>query len=249
MNGMTDRPHIFDPPREIRWIVFDAVGTLIRPDPPVAGAYFEAGRRHGSRIAAGEVHRRFHDSFGRFDRRELEGADPASPGALRTSEAHEAERWRTIVSHVFDDVPDRDALFADLFEHFARPAAWRYFDDVETALGELHRRGYRLGVASNFDRRLPLVLRGGPLEPLLEWTLASSQIGYRKPSRHFFAAVQRAAGAPAEAVLYVGDDPQGDVAAARAAGMPALQIDRDGSQSPAGCLSDLRELLELPFSA
>ena len=39
-----------DPPR-IRWIAFDAVDTLIRPNPSVAAIYQEIGTRHGSRLA------------------------------------------------------------------------------------------------------------------------------------------------------------------------------------------------------
>ena len=51
-------------------------------------------------------------------------------------------------------------------------------------------------------------------------------------------AVCRELGCTPDAVLYVGDDPHGDVAPARAAGMRALLVARDGG-------GDLRSLAEL----
>src|SRR5690606_20106058 len=50
-------------PERIRAVAFDAVGTLIHPDPPVAAIYEEISRRHGSRLTRDDVARRFRDAF------------------------------------------------------------------------------------------------------------------------------------------------------------------------------------------
>ena len=42
-------------PAEVQAIFFDAVGTLIFPQPTAAAIYAEVGRRHGSRLAIDEI--------------------------------------------------------------------------------------------------------------------------------------------------------------------------------------------------
>ncbi|MBM4069847.1 MAG: HAD-IA family hydrolase [Planctomycetes bacterium] len=211
-------------PAEVQAIFFDAVGTLLFPEPSAAAIYAEVGRRHGSRLTVNEIRLRFAAAFARE-----EAADLA--GGLRTSEERERQRWQNIVAAVLDDAADPDACFRDLYEHFARPAAWRVDPSAGHVLRQLQDRGYRLGMASNFDRRLREVVAGLPeLEPLT-WLVISSEIGWRKPSPEFFAAVCRTADALPQRILLVGDDPVNDVQGALAASMHALMI--------AGRLSEL----------
>jgi len=231
--------------KDIEWVVFDAVGTLMQPDPPVARVYWETARRYGSRLDESQVRRRFSQVFRDAEHADLNGADPASPYHLRTSETREAQRWRTIVERVLDDVTDPDACFHDLFEHFSRPAAWSFFADVAPVLRQLHRTGLRLAIASNFDERLNRIIAKVQIVESLQFCLASSTVGYRKPSWNFFKAVCRRAGCTAEKILYVGDDPVNDVAAAKRVGMSALQIARGDVESPDDSLSDLRPLIDL----
>src|SRR5438132_815361 len=76
------------PPRT-RAVFFDAVGTLIHPDPPAPAVYAEAARRFGSRLDLPAVTTRFRAAF-----RRQEEIDHA--GGLRTDEAREVARWRAI---------------------------------------------------------------------------------------------------------------------------------------------------------
>ena len=103
--------------RGVRAVFFDAVGTLIVPDPPAPEAYAAVGRRHGSRLAVATVADRFRAAF----RREEESDRAAG---WRTDDRREGRRWRSIVAAVLDDVPDAEACFRELWDHFARPAAW-----------------------------------------------------------------------------------------------------------------------------
>src|SRR5438552_14537790 len=128
----------------VRWFLFDAVGTLIFPDPPVAEAYFAAAARYGSRLSIAEIQRRFPLALEKYFAARCE-----------TSEANERQRWRAIVGEVISDIPQNaDAVFAQLWQHFAQPQHWRLYEDVASALGHLHSHGFQLGIASNFDGRL-----------------------------------------------------------------------------------------------
>src|SRR5262249_24839025 len=109
---------------DVKAIFFDAVGTLIHPEPVASRVYFEVGRRFGSRLTEEEIAARFLQAYRRQE--ELDRAQ-----AWHTSEERERARWRDIVCHVLDDAADRDSCFAELYAHFARPTSWR----LDPALG------------------------------------------------------------------------------------------------------------------
>jgi putative hydrolase of the HAD superfamily len=230
-----------------RCIAFDAVGTLITPVPSASEVYYQTARRFGSRLEADEIAWRFKQAVRDS---ELENAAAGEAARLVTSEARERERWRQIVADVINDISGGAYCFDYLFSHFARPDSWRCFDDVPEVLARLEEGGYRVAVASNFDRRLHDVCQGVPVLRKIEVRVISSEVGYRKPGRAFFAALVSQAGCAPEEVLMVGDDAVNDVAGARQAGLGAVLINRRGAASSnknwpdeIGSLSELFSLL------
>ena len=235
--------HTSTPPT---WIVFDAVGTLIHPDPPVAVAYGQAARHHGSFLTADDIRPRFRRVWAASETHDLAGAaSPAATDPLATNEDRERQRWRWIVEQVIDDIADPDACFEELWQHFARPTSWSCFPDVAESLADLARAGFRLAIASNFDQRLPPICANLPALGPIQLCVVSSVVGYRKPSSHFFAALSRATNCPADRLLMVGDDFESDVAGALAAGLSARFLNRR-SDSPAATdqIASLIELLD-----
>lgn len=218
-------------------VFFDAVGTLIHPDPPAPAVYAAVGNRFGSRLDDATITPRFRAAF-----RRQEDADYA--GNLRTDEVRELARWRAIVGEVLDDVTDAETCFQELYAHFARPDAWRFQAETAEVLATLASRGHVLGIASNFDRRLRGLVENMPALRSVKYLLISSEIGWRKPAAAFFAAMRRQAGSPPKQLLHVGDDRVNDYEGARAAGVPSLLLAPHGSivVGEAG-IASLRELL------
>lgn len=217
-------------------IVFDAVGTLLHPEPSAAEAYARVGKQHGSRYPVEKIRAGFRAAFAREE--EEDGRT-----SLRTSEAREIRRWRNIVAAVLDDVANREACFQDLFEHFARPAAWRCDPAAGSVLTDLARGGLALGVASNFDQRLRHVVAGFPeLQPIEGQLVISSEVGWRKPAPEFFAVLCERLGLRPARVLLVGDDVRNDYEGARAAGLQAVLLDPGGTAA-IPYVRSLRELL------
>lgn len=203
-------------------LILDAVWTLIEPSPPVALVYTEVARRQGVAIDEEEVRRRFGRAF-------REDEDNDRRNSLATDEATEAHRWRRIVAGVLPDLPDPGRGFSELWDHFGRPAAWRAFGDVGPALGAFRRAGLRVVIASNFDGRLRVVIRGLPELAEIEADLViSSEVGVRKPHPDFYRAACDRLGLPPSRVLCVGDDPENDVRGAIRAGLRGLLLDREG---------------------
>jgi putative hydrolase of the HAD superfamily len=208
-------------PPSVRAVFFDAVGTLLHPDPPAVAVYHEVGARLGSRLTLAEVKARFAAAF---------AAEEESDRArgLRTDEDREVARWRGIVAAVLGDVTDADSCFRELYAHFARPQAWRLESEAAETLGGLAARGYVVGVASNFDHRLRGLVAGLPGLSAVGPVVISSEVGWRKPSSRFFEALCRQVRLPAGQVLLVGDDLDNDYLGARSAGLHALLFDPRG---------------------
>jgi putative hydrolase of the HAD superfamily len=225
--------------RRYQCIAFDAVGTIIQPTPPAGEVYYEVARRFGSRLGHDDIGRRFRRAF-----RETERGDMAAEAGIRllTSETREKERWRRIVATVIDDIPDSSGCFAELFAHFARPESWKCFDEVPAVLAELRAAGYRVAIASNFDRRLHPVCDGFATLRGIDVRIISSEVGCRKPGRGFFEAVVARAGCRPDEVLMVGDDVGNDIDGARKAGLGAVLINRRGVPGP----GEIGSLAELP---
>jgi putative hydrolase of the HAD superfamily len=235
----------FDP-RGIRWIAFDAVGTLIDPNPPAGVVYHRVGLRHGSGLSAVEVAVRFRGALsGAAECDDLDCGCREAGDRLHTCETRERLRWQRIVQAVLNDVANPKGCFEELFAHFGQPDAWTCFPEVGPALRQLRQAGYRLAVCSNFDARLNAVMEGLPELAPIELRIISSEVKYRKPSAHFFEALVRAADCRASEILFMGDDPANDVAAAQTAGLSALQIDRNSASVQNRILRSLDELLAL----
>lgn len=219
-------------------VFFDAVGTILHPEPPAPVVYASVGRHFGSQRNEADIAARFRAAF-----RRQEEDDYAS--GLRTDERREFARWRAIVREVLDDVTDTETCFQELYAHFARADAWRCLTETGEVLGALAERGHVLGIASNFDHRLRgLVENLSVLRPV-HYLVISSEIGWRKPAPEFFQEMCRQAASPPEQVLYVGDDPINDYEGARAAQVRAALFNprRPTEVSLESCITSLSDLL------
>lgn len=222
--------------RSVRAILFDAVGTLIYPDPPVANAYAAIGSRFGSQLSKAKIATRFHAALHRFST----GPDCSS---FATSDSSEHARWRNIVEDVFCDVPlAGGGLFDALWQHFADPSHWALFDDVPPCWSALSQRGFLLGIASNFDHRLEHVCVALPPLDTAAHVFHSAGLGFAKPGKEFFHAIEQQLGLNPPEILLVGDDPANDYRGAEAAGWQCLLVCRESDKQTVGSIQNLCDL-------
>jgi putative hydrolase of the HAD superfamily len=197
-------------------VFFDAGGTLLRPEPSVGEVYARVGRSHGVAVEPAAIEESF--------RREFE--------ARRVDSLPRGEAWwRVVVERSFEPFGaprDPGALFDELYAHFAEPAAWHVFPEVDETLDALDARGIRAGLVSNWDERLPGLLRGLGLLDRLDPVVVSAEVGIEKPSPGIFEEALRRAGVTRERAVMIGDEPRLDLGGARAAGLGAVLVDRRG---------------------
>lgn len=118
-------------------------------------------------------------------------------------------------------------VFRALWDHFGQPENWQLFGDVLPTLSFLREQGFRLGLASNFDRRLRPIVENLLGEYQLELFI-SSEVGWVKPAAAFYAEVTGQLDVSPNQILLIGDDWENDVSAPRKFGWQTLYLRRDG---------------------
>jgi putative hydrolase of the HAD superfamily len=207
----------------IEAITFDAAGTLIRVAEPVGETYARIAEDMGANLSPEALNTAFHDAFSTMPAMAFPDVDESALA--------DAERawWRQVVGHVIrhaGGVPEFEKYFDALFSHYAGGAAWRAYPETHRVLKSVRARGLRLGVVSNFDSRLPPILRALGIETLVDTVVFSTGCGAAKPDERIFHRALRELGTTPQAALHVGDSLSADYHGASAAGMTAVHLRR-----------------------
>ena len=132
----------------------------------------------------------------------------------------------------------------DVLDALLGAIRFRAYPEVPDVLARLRAGGARLAVVSNWDVSLHDVLERTGLRPLVDAVVISAELGVAKPHPAIFLAALQRLGATADGAVHVGDSLEHDVAGARAAGLEAVLVARNGAATPEG-LRTVRSLAEL----
>jgi putative hydrolase of the HAD superfamily len=199
-------------------VLLDALGTLIELEPPWPHLADDLG------VDPSAAERAMRAEMSYYRDHAHEAFDEASLRGLR-------ERCAALISAELGREVSVERMMAAI--------RFRAAPDAAPALDELRRRGLRLVCVSNWDYALPAVIERCGLGGRLDAVVTSAGAGARKPDPAIFRIALELAGCePAEA-LHVGDTAGEDVDGARAAGIPALLLDRAGG----GDISSLAEVV------
>jgi putative hydrolase of the HAD superfamily len=208
----------------IRIVTFDAAGTLIRLPHPPGKIYAETARLFGYDLDPDRVQDAFRITWKTF-------APP--PESVGPRPDDDRDWWRELVARTMETAHYRivpfDDYFATVYQTFARPGVWELFPDVPHILAELSSLRIRLGVISNFDRRLYDILAQLNVRDAFEHLIISSEVGTRKPAARIFRVAAERFQVEISEILHVGDEHGSDFTGARAAGLEALLVDHKTS--------------------
>jgi putative hydrolase of the HAD superfamily len=192
-----------------RAILLDALGTLVELEPP----WVHLAAALGDSVPPDRLQAAVRAEMRYYRAHSDEGRDADSLADLR-------QRCADVLSRELGRTVDVETLMAAI--------RFRAFPDAPPALAHLRERDLTLVCVSNWDCSLPEVLERSGLGGALDAVVTSAAAGARKPDPSIFLrALELAGTAPGEAV-HVGDTAAEDVEGARAAGIRALLLDRNG---------------------
>ena len=201
----------------LKAVLFDVDFTLFRPGPELGPeGYRRVGERHGLTLDP--------DLYGE--------ARVASIERLSRERdlVHDEEVWiaftEQIVLGMGADAAGARACAVDMVREWERHENFTLYEDALPVLGDLRARGIRIGLVTNGQRDLDEFVRHHALD--VDAMVGSRAHGRIKPHPSIFvAALRQLDVAPDEAAM-VGDSYEDDIQGARALGMRAIFLDRDG---------------------
>lgn len=224
--------------KTIKTIFFDAADTLFYIERGLGHTYAGVARKYGVDPDPSEIKKAFSRAF--------KSAPPLAFGNVSVKERQRLEKewWRAIVEKVYSEIgmfDEFDPHFDELFEVF-RGEAWKLFPETVDVLTTLKDSGYRLGIISNFDSRVYDVMRQLGIYDFFDVLVISSEAGHAKPSHGIFSKALEESGRDPREVIHVGDDLCNDFHGARAMGIRALLLDREGEYAGAACMDRIEDL-------
>ncbi len=216
----------------LRAVLFDVDFTLVKPGPELSPeGYRRVGERHGLSLDPSRY-------------------DDARAAALEDLHhhpelQHDGEIWiaftERIVRGMGGDAEGAREVAVEMTRAWERSENFELYEDVLPVLEELRRYSLKLGLVSNTSRDLPTFVTHHALD--VDGMVSSGSFGRVKPHESIFLAALDQLDVQPEAAAMVGDSPADDIEGARALGMTAFLLDRDGRHPEAeGRLPDLYAL-------
>ena len=204
-------------------ILFDVGETLVHVPEP-APLYRTILARHGRAISLEDVQRIVDETRCAMNERlpRWVGEDLALD--CEASARRRALHVESLIS--LAGVEDRDAARQAFLDLYVGTEFFAIYPEVRGTLQELHSFGYRLGIVSNWEPRLPALCAAHGIDLYFDFAVISEVEGYVKPHPHLYRRALELAGAPPERVLHVGDMLREDVEGAAQVGIRTVLIDR-----------------------
>ena len=217
----------------LRAVVFDVDYTIAKPGPDLGPeGYRRLGERHGLTLDPARY-------------------DEARRAALTTLKRHpeldhDEEIWVLFTQRIIEGmggVGDTYAAAHEMEGAWAHAHHFELYDDAVPAIDTLRGRGLRVGLLSNSARDLDVFVAHHGLE--VDAVLTSRTHGKTKPHDTIFRRMLDLLAVAPDEALMVGDTLEDDVEGARAIGMRAVLVDREGRYPGEERVVGLGELLAL----
>ncbi|MCW5945736.1 MAG: HAD-IA family hydrolase [Fimbriimonadales bacterium] len=209
-----------------RVITFDAAGTLIDHSWDPAGLAIEAAQHAGLNLPAESAREKYEAILARSAAERAEVELRGDPSEIRT-------HWRRGLSEWLTELGEDPIHSRKIHEYSERAVfnpngtMWRLYPDVIPALDMASDAGVSIGVISNWDRSLHIVLSNLGIADRFDFVIASLEFGHEKPSVEIFREAERRACADSTHCSHIGDDFGDDVMGAQGAGWRSVHLRRD----------------------
>ncbi|MEQ2283636.1 Haloacid dehalogenase-like hydrolase domain-containing protein 3 [Ameca splendens] len=210
----------------LRCVLWDVKDTLLKVRGSVGVQYSKEAERWGLSLHPAEVDAAFRETHRCYSNRYPNyGVSQGLTGQ---------DWWMGVVRHTLSQCRVNDpallnTMATNLYQNFCNAENWEVFPDTKMALERCSSLGLKLGVVSNFDKRLEAILRSCGLLSYFSFLVTSEEAGVAKPSPAIFHQALQKCGTPADRVAHIGDHYVYDYLASRSVGIHGFLLDRDNS--------------------
>ncbi len=201
----------------LKAVIFDVDFTLFQPGPELGPeGYRQLGEEYGLALDPSRY-------------------EPARLAAIEEVQqhpelVHDGEVWVLFTEQIMvgmgGEVGRCRACAVEMVRRWERHHNFSLYDDALPALAEMRRHGLRIGLISNGQRDLEEFAQHHELD--IDVACGSLAHGRIKPHPSIFEAALAALGVAVDETVMVGDSYRDDIEGARALGMRAILVDRDG---------------------
>ena len=215
----------------LKAVIFDVDYTIARPGPDLGPeGYRRLGERYGLTLEPSRYDEARRTAFTTLKRHpELD---------------HDEEIWVLFTQRIIEGMGGEGDTYGAAVE---MEGAWSHahffelYDDALPTLDALRARGLKIGLLSNTARDLDAFVEHHGLK--VDAVLTSRAHGKTKPHETIFRRMLELLDVAPEEAVMVGDTVEDDIEGARAVGMRALLVDREGRYGDeTESLDDLREV-------
>jgi len=201
----------------LKAVLFDVDFTLFRPGPELGPeGYRRIGERHGLTLDPA-----------RYEDARLAAIEEVQH---HPELVHDEEIWIAFTEQIMVGMGGEPggcrACAVDMVREWERHDNFHLYEDAMPALDEMRRHGLRVGLISNGQRDLAEFAEHHGLD--VDVTVGSTAHGRIKPHPSIFESALTALEVGPDEAVMVGDSFTDDVEGARALGIRAILVDRDG---------------------
>jgi len=201
----------------LRAVIFDVDFTLARPGPELgAEGYRKVGERHGLTLDPAQ-----------YEESRLAAIDSLQ---RHPDHVHDDELWIEFTEQIVRGMGGGDegarACAEELVRAWEQHERFTLYEDALPALAELREHGIKIGLISNGSRDLDEFVAHHGLDA--DCVVGSRDFGRTKPHPEIFLHALALLDVPPEDAAMIGDSYEDDIEGARALGMKAFLLDRDG---------------------
>jgi putative hydrolase of the HAD superfamily len=201
----------------VKAVLFDVDFTLARPGPELGPeGYRRVGERHGLTLDPD-----------RYEESRLAALDRLQ---RHPDHVHDDELWiaftEEIVRGMGGDAEGARECAEELVEAWEQHERFTLYEDALPALAELRQHDVKIGLISNGSRDLEEFVAHHGLD--VDCAIGSRAFGRTKPHPEIFRHALALLEVEPEEAAMIGDSYEDDIEGARALGMQAFLLDRDG---------------------
>jgi putative hydrolase of the HAD superfamily len=227
-------------PVRYRAVFFDAGETIVHPAPSFPELFASVVSREGYTREPTDIVHASRVVLHRF-------SEAARDNDLWTTSPERSRRfWTGVYDGMLEELelPGGDGLRDTLYGAFTDMGNYVLFDDVEPMLESLGPTDITLGIVSNFEAWLEDLLGLLGVRDSFPVRVVSGLVGIEKPDPRIYELALKRAGVAAADAVFVGDNPEFDVAPPRSLGMFTVLVDRRGryEEHDGARIADMSEL-------